>query len=98
MFSWWKKFFETDGEPNSKNLTVLLSMVVGSVVILYTAYHDRLSYEMFGLYLFAGGGIYGMGKIQEEATKRKQISSDAPPQNPTTVIQSPEKVSVNNAT
>lgn len=90
----WTDFFKVKGEYAVRNLTVLISVIVGSIVVIYLALQGVLTSEIFGVYMFAGGGVYGFGKWQDEKTSRTEMLSapDAPPI--TTTINQPTNVNV----
>ena len=94
MASDFTDFFKVNGEYTIRNLTVFITIAVGSAAIIYTAIADRLSAEIFGVYMFAGGGVYGFGKYQDEASRRSQIDATAEPDVSTTTINQPDAVNV----
>lgn len=85
------EFFEVRGVYSMRNLTVVITIIVASLVILYLAFAEnnkgetRLPSEMFMAYLLAGGGVYGFGKWQDDKTRRFEIDSTQPPAPVTTV-------------
>lgn len=85
------EFFEVNKILAMRNLTVFISVLVGSVVVVCTAVNKTLTGEIFGVYMLSCGGIYGFGKWQDEKSKRSQIEADADPatvpQNVTTINQ-----------
>lgn len=80
--STWHDFFKVNGEFAVRNLTVIISMLVGSIVVIYMGIMGVLSGEIFGVYMLAGGGVYGFGKWQDEKTARSEIEAAAPPSPP----------------
>ena len=91
MTSTMHDFLKVKGEYSMRNLTVMISMVVGSVIVLGLMHVGKLTAEIFGLYMLAGGGVYGVGKWQDDKTTRAEIEVDKPPpvspDGPTTLIQ-----------
>lgn len=95
----WREFVEDDNRRGSAaRLNMVLGVVVGSVVVLWLAYFDKLTEGIFGIYMLATGGIYGFGKWRESVVQTEQIKADSPnqpavavppvaPLGPTTVIQ-----------
>lgn len=76
MKSRWVEFFQVNGEYSMRNLTVFITIIVGSVVILWCAHDASISYELFAVYLLAGGGVYGVGKWQDDKTKRAEMKAE----------------------
>lgn len=77
-----------------RNLTVFISMLVGSVVVVLLAARGTLSPEIFGMYLLAGAGVYSFGKWQDEKSIRSKIDSTTEPDITNTTINQPDKVNV----
>lgn len=69
----WQDFFRVKGEYAMRNLLAFIGVIVGSCVVIYLAVQDTLNAEIFGIYMAATGCIYGVGKYQDEATKRKEM-------------------------
>lgn len=92
----WIEFFEVKGVLAMRNLTVFISIVVGSVAVIYITLAGDMTYEIFGVYLFAGGGVYSFGKWQDDKTRRSEIDAAAePPKNTiNTTINQPGNVNV----
>ena len=78
MISTWHDFFKVGGEYSQRNLTVFISMMVGSAVNIYMALNGTLTGEIFIGYMFAGGGVYGVGKLSDDKTARSRIELDKP--------------------
>ncbi len=87
----WVQFLEVNGELSTRNLTVLITITVASVIVLWLAFMKddkgatQLSEGIFAAYLLAGGGVYGVGKWQDDKTKRFAIDSTPQPAPVTTV-------------
>jgi len=77
----WKEFFQVNGEYSMRNLTVFITIIVGSLVVLWCAHDASISAELFAVYLLAGGGVYSFGKWQDDKTRRSEIEVDATPTN-----------------
>lgn len=98
----WIEFFEGENHRlASRNLTVIISIVVGSFAVIYTAIAGTLSSEVFAFYLLAGGGVYSFGKWIEAGIRKAQIAADSPesvPAPPSTnvTINQPSNANVSN--
>lgn len=92
-----EEFLEVDGVFAMRNLTILITIVIGSIIVLELACVGELTGEIFAIYMLSGGGVYGFGKWQDEKTKRGQIDAEAEPaivpQSVTTINQ-PDSVNV----
>lgn len=75
----WTDFFKVNGEYAVRNLTVIMGMVIGSVVVVGLAMGGKLTGEIFAIYMLASGGVYGFGKWQDDKTARTRIESEAGP-------------------
>lgn len=78
MTSTWHDFFKVHGEYSQRNLTVFISIVVGSAVVIYMAIANTLTEGIFIGYMLAGGGVYSFGKWQDDKTSRSRIELDKP--------------------
>lgn len=65
------EFFEVDGVLAMRNLTVFITIVVGSIAVLTMASYGKLTVEIFAPYMLAGGGVYSFGKWQDSKTQRE---------------------------
>lgn len=75
----WPEFFEVNGVPAMRNLTVFIGVVVGSIVVTGLMLMDKLTGEIFAIYMFATGGVYSFGKWQDDKTRRSEIESTIDP-------------------
>lgn len=87
----WQEFLQVNGEYALRNLTALIGITVGSVIVFVLAVmtddtgNTQLSEGIFTAYLLASGGVYCFGKWQDEKTERFKIDSTPPPAPVTTV-------------
>lgn len=83
----WSEFLEEDsGRGSASRLNMVVGVAVGSIVVLWMAYWDKLTEGIFGVYMLATGGIYGFSKWRESVTDVAQIKADSPNQAPEAVI------------
>ena len=54
-----------DGDFSSSRLAMLFGLLVGGVVNVVMAWNGTLDSLIFGCFMAASGGIYGVGKIQD---------------------------------
>lgn len=91
------EFFEVQKVFAMRNLTIFITICVGSVVVVFMAVMDTLTGEIYAAYMLAGGGVYSFGKWQDDKTRRSAIEADAEPaivpQSVTTINQ-PDAVNV----
>lgn len=73
------EFFEVKGVYSMRNLTVFIGVFIGSLVVLILTAFAKLTAEIFGIYMFATGGVYGFGKWQDDKTRRSEIESTVEP-------------------
>jgi len=60
---------DCEGDFSSSRLAMLFGILVGGIVCLVMAWNGTLDGVIFGCFMAASGGIYGMGKYQD--TKRQ---------------------------
>lgn len=79
-----------------RNLTILITIIIGSITVVYMALMATLTGEIFACYMLAGGGVYSFGKWQDDRTTRSRIEADAAPDSTvnTTNIAQADKVNV----
>lgn len=90
----WQDFFKVNGEYSIRNLTVFVGVAVGSAVVLYMAWQDTLGWEIFTAYVASTGGVYGVGKWQDERTGRSAIDATVEQAPTTTTINQPDAVNL----
>jgi hypothetical protein len=81
-----------------RNLTVILTILNAIVLLDYLAVTGHIDgsilLECFGSVLLAGGGVYGIGKLSDDKTRRFEINSDPAPA-PVTNIGTASQVNAN---
>lgn len=89
----WREFIEdANGIGSGTRLCMVFGVFVGGVINLGLAAAGKLSGDIFGVFMFASGGVYGVGKWQERITETAQIHADSPNQPPDPLPQSPATV------
>lgn len=73
------EFFEAGdkGLLSIRNLTIFVGLLVGSVIVIYMAFAKTLTGEIYGVYMFSCGGVYGFGKWQDERSTRFKMDADS---------------------
>jgi hypothetical protein len=76
-----KEFFEVKGVYSMRNLTIFLTIANGCLLLDTLALLGKIApsvfFECYSALLLAGGGVYGIGKLQDEKTNRTQIENQA---------------------
>lgn len=94
-----REFLQVRGEYSMRNLTILITILVASVLVCVLASErdqygrTQLTGDIFAAYLLAGAGVYSFGKWQDDKTRRFEIDSTPAPA-PTTTINQPDTVNV----
>lgn len=73
------EFFDVNGKRSMRNLAIFVALIVASATVIYKTLQGTLTIGFFDDYLLFGGGVFGLGKISDDQTKRSQINADAAP-------------------
>jgi hypothetical protein len=68
------EFFEVNGIFSMRNLTTLIGVVLGGVVVLFLTVMNKLTTEIYSIYMGTITLIYGQGKLQDDKTKRIKMT------------------------
>lgn len=92
----WREFIQNDdGVGSAARLNMVIGVLIGSIVVLWLAYHMNLGGEIFAVYMLATGGVYSWGKYRESAEKVEQIRADSPNQPPVVMPPSQPTTTIN---
>jgi hypothetical protein len=94
MVSYWTDMFKVNGEVTIRNVTIFITIVIGSGVIIGMALAETLTEGIFAIYMLSGAQVYSFGKWQDESTARSKVDATAAPDVNTTTINQPDKVNV----
>lgn len=76
----WREFIEdSNGHGSGARLNMVVGVFIGSIVILWLTFTDRIEPNMFGIFMLATGGVYGVARWSDSSVQRAQIKSDAAP-------------------
>lgn len=102
--SFWREVFSDDtGRGSSQRLFNGIGVIVGAAVVLYLTVWKELSEGIFGIFVLATGGVYGIGQWRQSQVEIEKVKAENPqpqqvpvpvpvaPLGPTTVIQVGQK-------
>lgn len=75
---WFALFFEVNGIPAMRNLTVFITIMVTSVGIIYMTMLNTITDTIFASYLLAGGGVYAFGKLRDSKENIAETEQNKP--------------------
>ena len=75
-------FSDDKGLASSRIVLNFVGVVVGSITVLYEAFNDKLTGDIFGLYILATGGVYGFGKFRDSQVEIERVKAENPSTSP----------------
>ncbi len=89
----WREFIEDGkGIGSGTRLCMVFGVFIGGIINLGLAIAGKLTGDIFGVFMFASGGVYGVGKWQERISETAQIKADSPNQQPDPLPPTPATV------
>lgn len=83
----YREFIEdSDGRGSASRLNMILGVIIGSIINMLLAMKGSLGWEIFGIYMGATGGIYGIGKWGDTKAQIEQIRAGTTSSSTKTVI------------